>query len=203
MFDPQPWGFEDEGLVSPVGFMPLYLSGKEAEDRGMFVIVNVEHYTWAMQWKWAAVCSKKGMGRKEKWYASRSTRIDGRRQVRLWLHKELMLYAGVLPLSPAHIIGDHENGNSLDCRVHKTLVHRNNLHWATPSMNRQNYNGIWAMQLRLDFKSNGSMRRVKQYQTRGHHGKAARSVAEVLDAGQRVQDHSIGSGSDGAAECPF
>ena len=45
-----------------VPFLPLYLTGKAAIDRDLFVVVDEEHYQWALQWKWQAVCSKQGTG---------------------------------------------------------------------------------------------------------------------------------------------
>ena len=127
----------------PVPFRPIYLTGRAAVDRELFAIVDEIDYDWALQWRWQAVCSKQGTSRKEKWYASRATRLNGT-PIRVFLHKEILMRAKGLPPTRLHIIGDHMNGDSLNCR-------RRNLRWATPRENRQNYNGIFARQLAIDF----------------------------------------------------
>lgn len=60
----------------------------------------------------------------------------------IWLHKEVLKRAFVLPPSPLHRIGDHRNGNRLDDR-------RSNLRWATPQMNARNIFGFIERQMEL------------------------------------------------------
>jgi hypothetical protein len=105
---------------------------------GLFCVVDAEDYEFATQWKWKAIKSK---GRKQKWYAFRTTRW-GDRHVAYFLHKEICLRAHGLPPTRDHIIGDHQDGQSLNNR-------RLNLAWATRSQNRLNRDGIAAQQLRM------------------------------------------------------
>jgi len=128
--------------TTPVPYRPIYL-----DDTGeLFVIVDEIDYAWAVQWRWRPMFSKdRGFSHhKRKAYATRSSRIGGRggRNVTLFLHKLILQRTGVMPPTARHIIGDHLNGNSLDCR-------RCNLIWETPSGNRENYNGYAAQQIRM------------------------------------------------------
>jgi len=74
--------------------------------------------------------SKKGINRKEKYYARRVKRV-GSVQTTIWLHKEIAARAYGIPKSRKKTIVDHKDGNSLNCR-------RNNLRWVTPSQNAKN-----------------------------------------------------------------
>ena len=128
-------------LESQVPFLPIYLSERMPE---LFAVVDIVDYEWAKQWKWQYKTSKKRPGKPVKYYASRKLNMAGGRSATVWLHKEICKRANGRPPSPAHIIGDHLDGQSLNCR-------RLNLDWATPSENRQNYNGLFAYQLRMAF----------------------------------------------------
>lgn len=141
----------------------MQLFGREAEERGLYVTLDAIDYDWAMQWRWRALRSKDrgNLNHKVKWYAYRSTKLGGRsgRNVSIFLHKDLCFRHRGLPPTKKHIIADHQNGHSLDCW-------RENLDWATPSMNRENYNGFYALQLRFCL-TDGNTERLDRFQTFG------------------------------------
>ena len=66
-------------------------------------------------------------------HAARSVNAGGKHAL-IWLHKEILRRVGPPP-SPAHTVGDHMNGNSLDNR-------RSNLRWATVTENNRNKYGF-------------------------------------------------------------
>lgn len=103
----------------------------------LFCVVDPEDYAWAKQWKWHYVRNSTG----KKHYATRNTKRGGRggTNVKIYLHKEILERSGKKAPTPKHTIGDHQDGDSLNCR-------RANLEWATPSINRQNTGGYHAAQ---------------------------------------------------------
>lgn len=125
---------------SPVPFLPIYLDESE-----LFCVVDAVDYAWASRNLWRPKWDRHG----RKAYATRS--LDVRRNERrvlsvtLYLHKQVCLLEHGPPPSRRHTIGDHKDGNSLNCR-------RSNMRWATPRMNRQNVDGWFARQLQLDFE---------------------------------------------------
>lgn len=183
-----PWGLEEtvEGPASKLSYLPVYLSGHGGSH---FAVVDEEDFIWASRWRWQAKPSKNG----KKIYACRVTTYEGRR-MSVFLHKQICLRAHGMPPSPSHIIADHMNGNSLDIR-------RSNLRWATPSENRQNYNGVYALQLRLDFKIGKQPDRLLRSHTFGGKRAALSHVREIKQApaprrGDQAQGHE-------AADAPF
>lgn len=136
---------------SPVPFGVVWLN----PESNLFAIVDRIDLAWCQQWLWAAVGSKSGLRRIEKWYGRRTvsvytgpegSRESSRRTVNIWLHKEILLRAKGPPPSKSKTIGDHLNGNSLDCRRH-------NLKWVSSSENRRNLYGSASHQLQLGFKT--------------------------------------------------
>jgi hypothetical protein len=160
MFDVVDPGWSVEPAWDWNARVQLYLSGKEAERLGLFVTIDAIDYDWAMQWKWNAKRSQdRGNPKhKVKWYAYRKTRIMGR-DLSIFLHKQICERHRGLPPTKRHIIADHQNGHSLDCW-------RDNLDWATPSMNRENYHGFYALQLKFSFGTK-SMERLERFQEFG------------------------------------
>lgn len=114
-------------------------------------LISPEDVEWALQWKWCHTygsggrmadkafftgAAKRGMNT-DKIYARRTTPAGT-----LWLHREVCRRAHGAPPGPA-FVADHLNGDSLDCR-------RENLRWATLSMNAKNLFGSAWLQLRMD-----------------------------------------------------
>lgn len=91
----------------------------------VWAVVDEEDYLWAIRWRWG----KKFNSDKKKIYLYRHSR-----KVSIYLHKEICHRAHGDPPTEKHIIGDHRNGDSLDCQRH-------NLRWATLSQNRRNTHG--------------------------------------------------------------
>lgn len=136
-----PWGLEDDeptGAHSKLPYLPFYVDGERP------IIIDEEDYQFVSQWRWGWNPSKN----KKKLYVRRTSTYQGR-YISVYLHKVICLRAWGPPPSPSHIIADHRNGNELDCR-------RFNLGWETPAGNRQNYNGIFALQVRMDWATKGA-----------------------------------------------
>jgi HNH endonuclease len=109
----------------------VYLSDTDAS---LVALLDPVDWDWARRHKWGFVTSNMRKNGREKFYACRTVMAAGRTFFRVYLHKEVVLRAHGDPPTSAHTIGDHRDGNSLDCR-------RDNLRWATPSMNRMNIDG--------------------------------------------------------------
>jgi hypothetical protein len=150
--------------VCPVPYDVVWLN----PSIGLYAIVDLIDLEFARSWLWTACGSKSGPRRIEKWYARRVSQIytgpngsrgASRTIINIWLHKEILLRSVGAPPSKAATIGDHKNGNSLDCR-------RSNLRWATSSENRLNLFGSASQQLHLGFKRVEKRHGVSPAQTR-------------------------------------
>lgn len=109
-------------------------------DENLFVTVDQVDYEWARRWKWHATWNST----RKKFYATRNTRLSGRAgpQTKIYMHKEILDRAGKKPPTEKHTIGDHQDGESGNNT-------RDNLEWATPSINRRNIGGWHAQQAAL------------------------------------------------------
>lgn len=136
-FDPRTWDPEP----APDATYAICLSNRW----DLHVLLDYQDYLWAKDWLW---CHTYGSGRispttwtierPDSIYARRSVQIDGflpsgrPRYGNLFLHCEILTrWKGP---RPRNRIGDHRNGNTLDCR-------RRNLRWATKSQNSMNVPG--------------------------------------------------------------
>jgi hypothetical protein len=106
-------------------------------DNEIYCHLDRVDYEWAIRWKWSFTRSKEG----KKVYITRLTRVGGR-QVKLYLHKEVLKRKTPEQPSSVHFISDHMDGDSRNNR-------RGNLRWATPTMNAQNRFGAAARQAEM------------------------------------------------------
>lgn len=106
-------------------------------DDTKYCVVDPIDFEWAKQWRWHATANSTG----KKFYATRMTREAGtRRQIKVYLHKEILKRSGKKPLTKAHTIGDHDDGDSLNNR-------RENLFWATLRMNNTRHRHKHVLQM--------------------------------------------------------
>jgi hypothetical protein len=125
--------FDLEAWPIPSGSGRIY--GSDALD--VWALVDDVDYAWAVQWPWSVL---RRPGRQP--YLRRSNEAPTFRlagsgvrvravQQTIYLHVAIMQRTGIAPPCSEHKLVDHINVDSLDCR-------RNNLRWATYSVNRKN-----------------------------------------------------------------
>lgn len=145
--------------VHPLPYGIVWLS----PEANLYAVVDLVDLEFAQSWSWTAVPSKSGERRIKKFYARRTTKLytgpEGAvartyKTFNIWLHKEILLRAVGPSKRKSATIGDHINGNSLDCR-------RANLRWTTSSENRLNLFGSASHQLKLGFKRIEKRHRIK------------------------------------------
>lgn len=102
-----------------------------ADDRAeLYVVVDAEDYPFFSRWRWDFRFNSTG----KKLYLRRRRFFSQYGCEWCWLHVEICRRHHGDPPTPAHTIADHWSGDSVDCR-------RDNLRWATLSMNRRNRHG--------------------------------------------------------------
>ena len=127
-FDPNTWDWRDPVFRMYAGRQAAYACFVDEDD--------YKHFT---QWLWEPHINK------GKIYFRRSLteRPNGvRKNTSLYLHVEIMKRSGFLPLTEAHEIVDHLDGDTLNNR-------RVNLRWATRQQNNRNRFGVAARQREL------------------------------------------------------
>lgn len=128
-------------LDCPVPFGAIWLDDKAEH----FIVLDEVDRQWALQWLWKVRWDK----HRNKIYAvrSRDTWENGRitKRSTIYLHKEICRRAHGDPPTKHATIADHKDGQSQNCR-------RRNLRWATPSENRRNINGWYALQEQMRFE---------------------------------------------------
>lgn len=104
-------------------------------------LVDEEDYQYLIRYRWNPKLTKGKiyLRRAISTYHSEGGRAGS---ATIYLHVEIMKRKGVEPPCSEHVLVDHRNGNSLDCR-------RSNLRWSTKTMNNRNRFGIAAMQEEL------------------------------------------------------
>ena len=95
----------------------------------IYAIVDAVDYQFFSYWRWSWKTSRGG----RKIYLYR-TYNSGPIHTSLFLHVAIMVAKGTVKPSSLHTIADHRDGDSLNCK-------RENMRWATPSMNRRNIYG--------------------------------------------------------------
>lgn len=123
-FDPRTW---DELLAKQAAEVNhVYLDDRLTHA----ALIDPIDYEWAHQWRWCAKRDPTGSI-----YARRAVGENAHgsrlRTFTVYLHVQIMRRTKKRRPSARHVLVDHRNGNSLDCR-------RKNLRWATPSMNGRN-----------------------------------------------------------------
>jgi hypothetical protein len=112
-------------------------------DDTKFVVVDQVDFEWAKKWRWHATFNSTG----RKFYATRMTSVagvTGRKQRKIYMHKEILRRSGKRPMTAAHTIGDHDDGDSANNR-------RGNLFWATLRMNNNRHKHKHVLQMVMRF----------------------------------------------------
>jgi len=116
-------------------------------DLEIYAIVDWVDYLYFSRWRWSVHCTR---GKKKLylrratnemiapsngWYTNPETgryvRNRPRVQRNLFLHQAIMERTGIPKPTPSHKLVDHGDRDTMNCR-------RNNLNWATTTMNRHN-----------------------------------------------------------------
>ena len=111
------------------------------DDRAsVWAVVDEIDYHYFVNWLWSPKWSKGHTKVYLRRNVQTGTKKDGRIQQTLFLHVAIMKRTGIQPPSPLHVIVDHRDSDSMNCK-------RSNLRWATHSMNCKNRNGQYAYDL--------------------------------------------------------
>lgn len=98
--------------------------------------VSEEDYQWAIQWRWHINHPHKNRNGAKQYFVRQQSNGD-RAKPKLYLHIEIMKRSGIAPETPEHKLVDHIDGNEWNNR-------RDNLRWATSTMNNRNVRYVGA-----------------------------------------------------------
>lgn len=101
-----------------------------AHNEDVFAVVDDEDYHWLVRWAWRVDTKRKRNGAFKQYFR----RVLGNTGVTLYMHVEILKRTGLVPPSRQHVLVDHIDGDTFNCR-------RSNLRWATYSMNSHNLYG--------------------------------------------------------------
>lgn len=103
-----------------------------------WAVVDQDDYDWAIRYRWNWARKRNGLYMRRGVSLYNAGQRAGTKTV--YLHIEVMKATGIEPPSPDHLLVDHRDGDTTNCR-------RRNLRWATYEMNGKNKLGKFSSEL--------------------------------------------------------